>query len=42
MPPIFDKPTVDKYDYIVVGGGSGGSGSSVSFPDCLIVNISYQ
>ena len=30
MPPIFDKPTTDKYDYVVIGGGSGGSGSSVS------------
>lgn len=28
MPPIFDKPTVEKYDYIVVGGGSGGSGTA--------------
>ncbi|KAF5375906.1 hypothetical protein D9615_008161 [Tricholomella constricta] len=28
MPPIFDKPTVDKYDYILIGGGSGGSASS--------------
>ncbi|KAF9533574.1 glutathione reductase [Crepidotus variabilis] len=28
MPPVFDKPTVEKYDYIVIGGGSGGSGSS--------------
>jgi len=30
MPPIFNKPTVETYDYIVVGGGSGGSGTSVS------------
>jgi hypothetical protein len=30
MPPIFDKPTTDKYDYVVIGGGSGGSGTSVS------------
>ena len=30
MPPIFDKPTTEKYDYVVIGGGSGGSGSSVS------------
>lgn len=30
MPPIYDKPTVDKYDYVVIGGGSGGSGTSVS------------
>ncbi|KAH9484071.1 Glutathione reductase [Psilocybe cubensis] len=28
MPPIFDKPTADKYDYIVIGGGSGGSGTA--------------
>lgn len=28
MPPIYDKPTVDKYDYVVIGGGSGGSGTS--------------
>ncbi|KDR81870.1 hypothetical protein GALMADRAFT_240124 [Galerina marginata CBS 339.88] len=28
MPPIFDKPTTDKYDYIVLGGGSGGSGTA--------------
>ncbi|KAF9448895.1 glutathione-disulfide reductase [Macrolepiota fuliginosa MF-IS2] len=28
MPPIFDKPTTDKYDYVVIGGGSGGSGTS--------------
>ena len=33
MPPIFDKPTTEKYDYVVIGGGSGGSGSSVS--DCF-------
>jgi len=31
MPPIFDKPTVNKYDYIVIGGGSGGSGTSVGY-----------
>jgi glutathione reductase (NADPH) len=31
MPPIFDKPTVEKYDYIVLGGGSGGSGTSVCY-----------
>lgn len=30
MPPIFDKPTSEKYDYVVIGGGSGGSGTSVS------------
>jgi len=35
MPPIYDKPTVDRYDYIVIGGGSGGSGSSV----CLFLKI---
>lgn len=29
MPPIFDKPTVEHYDYIVIGGGSGGSGTAV-------------
>jgi len=28
MPPIFDKPTVDKYDFVLIGGGSGGSGCS--------------
>ncbi|KAF8061644.1 glutathione reductase [Lyophyllum atratum] len=28
MPPIFDKPTADKYDYVVIGGGSGGSATS--------------
>ncbi|KAJ7778619.1 glutathione reductase [Mycena maculata] len=28
MPPIFDKPTVDKYDLVIIGGGSGGSGCS--------------
>ncbi|KAJ7853627.1 glutathione reductase [Mycena olivaceomarginata] len=28
MPPIFDKPTVDKYDLVLIGGGSGGSGCS--------------
>ncbi|KAH6918964.1 glutathione-disulfide reductase [Coprinopsis sp. MPI-PUGE-AT-0042] len=28
MPPIYNKPTVEKYDYIVIGGGSGGSGTS--------------
>ncbi|CAK5280974.1 unnamed protein product [Mycena citricolor] len=26
MPPIFDKPTVEKYDLVLIGGGSGGSG----------------
>lgn len=30
MPPIYDKPTTDKYDYVLIGGGSGGSASSVS------------
>ena len=30
MAPIFDRPTTDKYDYVVIGGGSGGSGTSVS------------
>ncbi|EKM83084.1 hypothetical protein AGABI1DRAFT_125563 [Agaricus bisporus var. burnettii JB137-S8] len=28
MPPIFDKPTTDKYDYVVIGGGSGGSATA--------------
>lgn len=28
MPP-FDKPTTDKYDFVILGGGSGGSGCSV-------------
>ncbi|THV07833.1 glutathione reductase [Dendrothele bispora CBS 962.96] len=28
MPPIYNKPTADKYDYVVIGGGSGGSGTS--------------
>ncbi|KAJ7221684.1 glutathione reductase [Mycena pura] len=28
MPPIFDKPTVEKYDFVLIGGGSGGSGCS--------------
>jgi len=28
MPPIFDKPTVDKYDLVLIGGGSGGSACS--------------
>ncbi|KAG6844096.1 hypothetical protein H0H87_009836 [Tephrocybe sp. NHM501043] len=28
MPPIFDKPTTEKYDYVLIGGGSGGSASS--------------
>ncbi|KAF5373115.1 hypothetical protein D9758_001526 [Tetrapyrgos nigripes] len=28
MPPIFNKPSVEKYDYVVIGGGSGGSGTS--------------
>jgi len=28
MPPVYDKPTADRYDYIVLGGGSGGSASS--------------
>ncbi|QRW14859.1 glutathione-disulfide reductase [Ceratobasidium sp. AG-Ba] len=27
MPPV-DRPTHDRYDYIVIGGGSGGSGTS--------------
>ncbi|KAF7359210.1 RNA helicase [Mycena sanguinolenta] len=26
MPPIFDKPTNDRYDLVLIGGGSGGSG----------------
>ncbi|KAJ4491783.1 glutathione-disulfide reductase [Lentinula lateritia] len=28
MPPIFNKPTTDKYDLVIIGGGSGGSGFS--------------
>ncbi|KAF8881961.1 glutathione reductase [Gymnopilus junonius] len=28
MPPIYGKPTADKYDYVVIGGGSGGSGTA--------------
>ncbi|KAJ7090374.1 glutathione reductase [Mycena belliarum] len=28
MPPIYDKPTADKYDLIMIGGGSGGSACS--------------
>ncbi|KAJ7460914.1 glutathione reductase [Mycena galericulata] len=28
MPPIFDKPTTDKYDLVMIGGGSGGSACS--------------
>ncbi|KAF9265806.1 glutathione reductase [Marasmius fiardii PR-910] len=28
MPPIYNKPSVEKYDYVVIGGGSGGSGTS--------------
>ncbi|KAJ7063580.1 glutathione reductase [Mycena amicta] len=28
MPPIFDTPTVEKYDFVLIGGGSGGSGCS--------------
>ncbi|KAJ7684529.1 glutathione reductase [Mycena polygramma] len=28
MPPIFDKPTADKYDFVLIGGGSGGSAAS--------------
>lgn len=28
MPPVYREPTVEKYDYIVIGGGSGGSGTS--------------
>ncbi|KAG7086518.1 hypothetical protein E1B28_002470 [Marasmius oreades] len=28
MPPIYNKPQVEKYDYVVIGGGSGGSGTS--------------
>ena len=30
MPPTI-KPSTGRYDYIIVGGGSGGSGSSVRF-----------
>ncbi|KIY48302.1 glutathione reductase [Fistulina hepatica ATCC 64428] len=28
MPPIYNKPTTDKYDLIIIGGGSGGSAFS--------------
>jgi len=28
MPPVFNKPTTEKYDYVVLGGGSGGSATS--------------
>jgi len=40
MPPIHDKPTTDRYDYVVIGGGSGGSGTSVSNSSALIVHSS--
>ena len=40
MPPIFDKPTTEKYDYVVIGGGSGGSGTSVS-DNCFSLKIFY-
>jgi glutathione reductase (NADPH) len=39
MPPIFDKPTVDRYDYIVIGGGSGGSGTSVG---CALYDLKAE
>ncbi|KAF5379933.1 hypothetical protein D9757_007178 [Collybiopsis confluens] len=28
MPPIFHKPTAEKYDLVIIGGGSGGSAFS--------------
>ncbi|KAF8877675.1 glutathione reductase [Infundibulicybe gibba] len=28
MPPIYEKPSYEKYDYVLIGGGSGGSASS--------------
>jgi hypothetical protein len=28
MPPV-EKPNHEHYDYVVIGGGSGGSGTSV-------------
>ena len=37
MPPI-EKPSQDKYDYIIIGGGSGGSGGGVS-PQSLYMHV---
>lgn len=30
MPPV-TKPSQEKYDYVIIGGGSGASGSGVCF-----------
>lgn len=40
MPPIYDKPTVNKYDYVLIGGGSGGSASSVR-SSWRVISIDY-
>ena len=43
MPPIYDRPTADRYDYVVIGGGSGGSGTSVSsFLHILLICLSLS
>ena len=36
MPPV-SKPSPGRYDFIVIGGGSGGMGASVSkFRECTL------
>lgn len=42
MPPIFDKPTTDKYDYVVIGGGSGGSATAVSVVFNRLLGVSQS
>jgi glutathione reductase (NADPH) len=42
MPPI-TQPTQEKYDYVIIGGGSGASGTGVrSFPPRLLHALSNE
>ena len=40
MPPV-SKPSLGRYDFIVIGGGSGGMGASVS-PLAFVLRFASQ